>query len=95
MNTSQRALRSIVLTVFVFAFALVPLSSVLAASTIGTNMLTTGNFEGQNTASAAYFLTGNTIQVGGFASVAYNRFGTATTTHAGSVDGSDDILISG
>ncbi len=96
MNTSQRALRSIVLTVFVFAFALVPLSSVLAASTIGTNMLTTGNFEGQNTASAAYFLTGNTIQVGGYASVAYSRFGVAAaTTHSDFITTTSDLLING
>lgn len=49
----------------------------------------------QGTASASYFLTGNTIQVGGFASVAYNRFGTAATTHAGTISDNDDVIVSG
>lgn len=52
-------------------------------------------FEVQGTASASYFLTGNTIQVGGFASAAYSRFGTDTTTHAGTVSGANDLLITG
>lgn len=52
-------------------------------------------FEVQGTASASYFLTGNTIQVGGFASVAYNRFGTATTNHANYISTTNDILVSG
>ena len=52
-------------------------------------------FEAQGTASASYFLTGNTIQVGGFASVAYNRFGTATTNHANYITTTNDILVSG
>ncbi|MBI2062075.1 MAG: hypothetical protein HYT64_00015, partial [Candidatus Yanofskybacteria bacterium] len=50
-------------------------------------------FEVQGTASASYFLTGNTLQVGGFASAAYNRFGTNATTHA--LSASNDVLISG
>lgn len=50
-----------------------------------------GEFQG--TASASYLLTGNTIQVGGFASVAYNRFGTSATTH--SLSATNDILING
>ncbi len=52
-----------------------------------------GEFQG--TASASYFLTGNTIQVGGFSSVAYSRFGTDTTTHTGTVSGANDLLVSG
>lgn len=52
-------------------------------------------FEVQGTASASYFLTGNTIQVGGFSSVAYSRFGTNTTTHVGTVSGANDLLVSG
>ena len=51
--------------------------------------------EFQGTASASYFLTRNTIQVGANASVAYSRFGSNTTTHAGTVSGSNDLLISG
>lgn len=35
------------------------------------------------------------IQVGGTASVAYSRFGTATTTHTGTIIDADDLLISG
>ncbi len=50
-------------------------------------------FEVQGTASASYFLTGNTIQVGGFASVAYNRFGTVATTH--SLSATNDVLVNG
>ena len=52
-------------------------------------------FEVQGTASASYFLTGNTIQVAGFASVAYSRFGTGTTGHATDIDVSNDLLITG
>lgn len=52
-----------------------------------------GEFQG--TASASYFLTGNTIQVGDFASVAYNRFGTSTTGHSNYITTSNDILVSG
>lgn len=106
-----------------------------AASTIGTNMSTTGTFtqtvgsataarfqnaagtttvlvvdttnyrvgigaapgttfEVQGTASASYFLTGNTIQVNGFASAAYSRFGINTTT-GGFLTNANDLLISG
>lgn len=49
----------------------------------------------QGTASASYFLTANTIQVGGNASVAYNRFGTAATTHVGTISDNDDVIVSG
>lgn len=52
-----------------------------------------GEFQG--TASASYFLTGNTIQIGGFSSAAYSRFGTNSTTHAGTISGTNDLLVSG
>lgn len=52
-----------------------------------------GEFQG--TASASYFLTGNTIQVGGFASVAYSRFGTAATGYSTEIDTTNDLLLSG
>jgi hypothetical protein len=39
--------------------------------------------------------TGNTLQVGGFTSAAYSRFGTDTTTHVGTISGINDLLISG
>ena len=60
---------------------------------LGTTVPTT-MFEVQGTASASYLLTGNTLQVGGFASVAYSRFGTAATSH-GSMSAANDLLISG
>ncbi|MDO8495111.1 MAG: hypothetical protein Q7S32_01100, partial [bacterium] len=61
---------------------------------IGTDTPTT-KLEVQGTASASYFLTLNTIQIGGTtASVAYNRFGTATTTSS-FLSASNDALISG
>ena len=50
-------------------------------------------FEVQGTASASYFLTGNTIQVGGFSSVAYSRFGTNATGDF--LTNSNDLLVSG
>ncbi|KKW02465.1 MAG: Cell wall surface anchor family protein, partial [Parcubacteria group bacterium GW2011_GWA1_49_11] len=52
-------------------------------------------FEVQGTASASYLLTGNTLQVGGYSSAAYSRFGTATTTHSGNITTINDLLISG
>ncbi|MDP3792297.1 MAG: hypothetical protein Q8Q89_01065 [bacterium] len=58
---------------------------------IGATPQTT--FEVQGTASASYFLTGNTLQVGGFASAAYSRFGTATTNRG--LSATNDLLISG
>jgi len=61
---------------------------------VGTTTSTT-KFEVQGTASASYFLTQNTIQVGGLASVAYSRFGTAATTEAHYISTTDDLLISG
>ncbi|OGM97760.1 MAG: hypothetical protein A2735_01215 [Candidatus Yanofskybacteria bacterium RIFCSPHIGHO2_01_FULL_41_21] len=67
---------------------------------IGTNSPTSlftvqGRGEFQGTASASYFLTGNTIQVGGFSSASYNRFGTGTTNHANYISTSNDVLVSG
>src|SRR3989344_3368162 len=61
---------------------------------VGTLNPTT-TFEVQGTASASYFLTQNTIQVGGLASVAYSRFGTAATTEAHYISTTNDLLISG
>lgn len=58
---------------------------------IGTTPATT--FEAQGTASASYFLTGNTIQIGGYASVAYSRFGTGATGHG--LSANNDLLITG
>ena len=58
-------------------------------------LVSAGRVEFQGTASASYFLTGNTLQVGGFASVAYSRFGTSTTGHANYITGSNDLLVSG
>ncbi|MBI2057956.1 MAG: tail fiber domain-containing protein, partial [Candidatus Yanofskybacteria bacterium] len=52
-------------------------------------------FEVQGTASASYLLTGNTLQVGGYASAAYSRFGTTATTHSNYISTIDDLLISG
>ncbi|TSC74270.1 MAG: Uncharacterized protein G01um101444_345, partial [Parcubacteria group bacterium Gr01-1014_44] len=52
-------------------------------------------FEVQGTASASYLLTGNTLQVGGFASVSYNRFGTSATTNANYISASNDVFVSG
>jgi len=46
------------LAAFIFVFLA---GGANAASTIGTNLSTTGTFEASNTASAAYFLTSNTI----------------------------------
>lgn len=60
---------------------------------VGIGGATNTVFEVQGTASASYFLTGNTIQVGGFASVAYNRFGASATTH--SLSATNDVLVNG
>ena len=62
---------------------------------VGIGGATSTVFEVQGTASASYFLTGNTIQVGGFASVAYSRFGTAATTHSNYITTTNDLLING
>lgn len=136
MNKSRRFFRSIVSLISVFALVGFFVVGAFAASTIGTNMSTTGTllvnpasnsatsvrfqnaagtnyfvanstnmwigvgaapqttFEVQGTSSASYFLTGNTIQVGGYASVAYSRFGTNTAT-AGDITTTNDLLISG
>ena len=52
-------------------------------------------FEVQGTASASYLLTGNTLQVGGYSSVAYSRFGTDATSHTNYITTTNDVLISG
>ena len=62
---------------------------------IGTGVTPSTKFEVQGTASASYLLTGNTLQVGGFASAAYSRFGTSTTGHANYISTTNDLLISG
>src|SRR3989344_3635013 len=53
------------------------------------------NSEFQGTASASYLLTGNTLQVGGYSSQSYSRFGTGTTSHANYISTTNDLLISG
>ncbi|KKS13464.1 MAG: YadA domain-containing structural protein, partial [Candidatus Yanofskybacteria bacterium GW2011_GWA1_41_6] len=60
---------------------------------IGTTAPST-KFEVQGTASASFGLFG-TLQVGGFASVSYNRFGTSTTTHTNYISANNDVLVSG
>src|SRR3989338_1501634 len=126
------------LMVVVSAFLFLSIFTITyAASTIGTNMSTTGTFtqtagsataarfqnaagtitvlhvdtnnyrvgvgneapgttfEVQGTASASYFFTGNTIQVGGTTgSAAYSRFGTNTATNS-PISTTNDLLISG
>ena len=63
---------------------------------VGVGGATNTVFEVQGTASASYFLTGNTIQVGGYASVAYSRFGvSAATSHSSYVTTTSDVLING
>src|SRR3989338_10102247 len=106
MNKFKRMFRSIFPILFVSALMGFFVVGVYAASTIGTNMVTAGTvhvggdaaqtkFEVQGTASASYFLTGNTIQVGGYASVAYNRFGTTATTEAHYISTTNDVLVNG
>ena len=72
--------------------------TVLAVDTantrVGVGAVPGTTFEVQGTASASYFLTGNTLQVGGFASAAYSRFGTTATTNS-FLKTSNDLLISG
>ncbi|MDP3731244.1 MAG: hypothetical protein Q8R34_01995, partial [bacterium] len=73
--------------------------------TVGSNISASGltlsgnltgiNAEFQGTASASYLLTGNTLQVGGFSSAAYSRFGTATATQTAFITTTNDLLISG
>lgn len=137
MNKSQLVLRSrsIVAVIAAFSFVFVAVLGAYAASTIGTNMSTTGTFlvnpaansttsvrfqnaagtnyfiadstnsrigigaapsttfEVQGTASASYFMTANSLQVGAVASVAYSRFGTGTTNR--SLAAVDDVLFTG
>src|SRR3989344_3296186 len=106
MDKFKSLFRSIFPVLFVLALTGFFVVGVYAASTIGTNMVTTGTmhigagsaqtkFEVQGTASSSYILTGNTIQVGGFASAAYNRFGTTATTHDHYIAGSGDVFVSG
>ena len=106
MDKFKSLFRSIFPVLFVLALTGFFVVGVYAASTIGTNMVTTGTmhigdgsaqtkFEVQGTASSSYILTGNTIQVGGFASAAYNRLGTTATTHDHYIAASNDLFISG
>ena len=62
---------------------------------VGIGATPTTVLEVQGTASASYLLTGNTLQVGGFASVAYSRFGTSTTGHSNYISTINDLLVSG
>ncbi|OGM98980.1 MAG: hypothetical protein A2915_03395 [Candidatus Yanofskybacteria bacterium RIFCSPLOWO2_01_FULL_41_34] len=66
---------------------------------VGVGDTPSTKFEVQGTASASYFFTPNAIQVAGLsgatASVAYSRFGTATTGHATDIDASNDLLLTG
>lgn len=63
-------------------------------SRIGIGAAPSTTFEVQGTASASYFLTSNTIQVGSaFASVAYSRFGAGSTGY--SLAAAQDVLFSG
>ena len=57
--------------------------------------ITTGRLEVGSTASASYLLTGNTLQVGGYSSTAYSRFGISATGHSNYISSSNDLLISG
>ena len=68
----------------------------ITGSTVKTSLdyKTTVNIELQGTASASYLLVGNTMQINGFASVAYSRFGTNTTTGS-FLSGANDLLITG
>src|SRR3989344_4406540 len=52
------------------------------------------NAEFQGTASASYGLFGS-LQVGGFSSASYSRFGTDTTGYSADLDAANDLLISG
>ncbi|MEK7604085.1 MAG: hypothetical protein AAB461_03160, partial [Patescibacteria group bacterium] len=78
---------------------LATIGNVGIGTTAPTSLLTVqGRGEFQGTASASYLLTGNTLQVGGFASVAYSRFGTSTlTTNPANnwITASNDLLVSG
>jgi hypothetical protein len=49
----------------------------------------------EGTASASYLLTGNTLQVGGYSSAAFNRFGTATIAHSNYMSSNNDVMIGG
>ncbi len=74
--------------------------TVLAIDTTNTRVGIGGTpgttFEVQGTASASYFFTQNTIQVGGTtSSVAYSRFGISTTGHSNYISTTNDLLISG
>ncbi len=66
------------------------------AGNIGIGTITpTTKLDIKGTASASYLLTGNALQVGNNSSVAYSRFGTATTTHGNYISTANDLLISG
>ncbi|MEK7659101.1 MAG: hypothetical protein AAB338_00370, partial [Patescibacteria group bacterium] len=67
---------------------------VLGKVGVGTTTPQT-KFEAQGTASASYLLTGNTIQVGGYSSATYSRFGTNTTSYSNFISTINDLLVSG
>src|SRR3989344_5214897 len=60
---------------------------------IGTSTPTT-KLEVQGTSSASYGLFG-ALQIAGFTSQSYSRFGTSTTTHSNYISAADDLFISG
>lgn len=63
---------------------------------VGVGAAPSTTFEVQGTASASYLFATNTLQIGGsVASVAYNRFGTAATTHVGTIAGITDLIVGG
>ena len=64
---------------------------------IGTTSPLT-KFEVQGTASASNLFTVGSLQIGAGAStatVSYNRFGTAATTHSNYISANNDLLVSG
>src|SRR3989344_1579138 len=52
------------------------------------------NTESQGTASGSYGLFG-VLQIGGFSSAGYSRFGSNTTSYSTEIDAANDLLISG
>ncbi len=60
---------------------------------VGTNAPST-KLEVQGTSSASYGLFG-ALQVAGFTSTSYSRFGTSTTGHSNYISAANDLLISG
>ena len=95
-GTGNQALGSLETVFGVSNYISTRLFSILGRGFTGvlTNTPTTV-FEVQGTASASYFLTGNTLQVGGFSSAAYSRFGTDVTTNSNYISTTNDVLVSG